>query len=91
MLATTEMIAKQNRRLWQGSKLWDIIVKFVTNNTKIFKDITLKVVILCFTKITSTCILRNIKEVLTFDQLIVKAPNGSKCVRLKGPKKPMIH
>lgn len=57
-----------------------VIVGSVTDDTRIYEVPALKVAALRFTETARARILKNGGEVLTFDQLALRAPTGSNCV-----------
>ncbi|KAG0561907.1 hypothetical protein M758_9G117800 [Ceratodon purpureus] len=63
-----------------------VIVGTVTDDIRHYEVPALKVVALRFTETARARILKNGGEVLTFDQLALRAPTGSNCVLLRGPK-----
>lgn len=59
-----------------------VIVGTVTDDTRIYEVPALKVAALRFTETARARILKSGGEVLTFDQLALRAPTGSNCVSL---------
>jgi hypothetical protein len=57
-----------------------VIVGTVTDDTRIYEVPALKVAALRFTETARARILKSGGEVLTFDQLALRAPTGSNCV-----------
>ena len=57
-----------------------VIVGTVTDDTRLYKVPALKVVALCFTETARARILKAGGEVLTFDQLALRAPTGANTV-----------
>lgn len=60
-----------------------VIVGTVTDDIRHYEVPALKVVALRFTETARARILKNGGEVLTFDQLALRAPTGSNCVRIQ--------
>jgi len=63
-----------------------VIVGTVTDDTRLYDLPALKVVALRFTETARARILASGGEVLTFDQLALRAPTGANTVLLRGPK-----
>jgi large subunit ribosomal protein L18e len=63
-----------------------VMVGTITNDTRLLEVPKL---IVCALRVTETARARIVKaggEVITFDQLALRAPKGSDCVLLRGPK-----
>jgi large subunit ribosomal protein L18e len=63
-----------------------VIVGTVTDDTRLYEVAALKVAALRFTETARARILKAGGEVLTFDQLALRAPTGSNTILLRGPK-----
>ncbi|CAM6025317.1 unnamed protein product [Sphagnum balticum] len=63
-----------------------VIVGTVTDDTRLYEVPALKVAALRFTETARARILKAGGEVLTFDQLALRAPTGSNTILLRGPK-----
>lgn len=63
-----------------------VLVGTVTDDDRLYEVPKLTVCALRFTEAARARILKAGGEVLTFDQLALRAPKGSNCVLLRGPK-----
>ncbi|BBM99621.1 large subunit ribosomal protein L18e [Marchantia polymorpha subsp. ruderalis] len=63
-----------------------VIVGTVTDDVRLYEVPALKVAALRFTETARARILKNGGEIYTFDELALKAPTGTGCVLLRGPK-----